>query len=96
VAPASKRLEVYTRGLDNAVWQRRYDGTAWSAWSGLGGTTHASPAASVGRGTAIVDVFLRGTDNAIYHRYRNGSAWSSGWASIGSPPGGATSAPAAI
>ena len=87
---------MYLRGADNAVWQRRYDGTLWSGWSSLGGKTYASPAASARRGTSIVDVFVRGTDNAIYHRYRNGTTWSSGWASIGAPPGGATSAPAAI
>jgi Glycosyl hydrolase catalytic core len=96
VAPASRRLEVYTRGGDNAVWHRRYDGTAWSAWSGLGGGTYASPAAAARRGTSIVDVFVRGKDNVVYHRYRNGSTWSAGWASIGAPPGGATSAPAAV
>jgi len=95
-APASKRLDMYVRGLDNAVWQRRYDGTAWSGWSALGGFTYASPAAAARRDTSIVDVFTRGADNAIYHRYRNGSIWSSGWASIGAPPGGASSAPAAV
>ena len=95
-APASKRLDVYIRGSDNAVWQRRYDGSLWSGWSSLGGKTYTSPAASARRGTSVVDVFVRGTDNAIYHRYRNGSTWSSGWVSISAPPGGATSAPAAI
>ena len=96
VAPATRRLDVYARGLDDAVWYRLYNGSAWSAWSQLGGRTYASPAASQRRGTSVVDVFLRGTDNAVYHRYRNGSSWSSGWVSIGSPPGGATSAPAAV
>jgi Glycosyl hydrolase catalytic core len=96
VAPASKRLDLYVRGADDAVWQRRYDGIAWSLWSSLGGFTYASPGASARRGTSIVDVFVRSPDNAIHHRYRNGSAWSPGWVSIGAPPGGATSAPAAV
>jgi hypothetical protein len=95
-APAAKRLDLYVRGTDNAIWQRRYNGTTWGSWGSLGGTTYASPAASTRRGTSIVDVFLRGADNSIYHRFRNGSVWSAGWASIGAPPGGATSAPAAI
>jgi hypothetical protein len=64
--------------------------------SELGGKTYAAPTASARRGTSIVDFFVRGTDNAVYHRYRNGSAWSSGWVSIGAPPDGAGSAPAAI
>ena len=96
VAPADSRLEVYARGGDNFTWYRRYDGSTWSDWSSLAGRTYASPAASARRGTQIVDVFIRASDNAIYHRSRNGNTWSSGWASIGAPPGGATSAPAAI
>lgn len=96
IAPTTNRLELYVRGLDNLVWQRRYDGTTWSNWSGLGGMTYASPAASARRGTSIVDLFIRGTDNAIYQRSRNGSTWSPGWVSIGAPSGGATSAPAAV
>ena len=95
-APAAKRLDLYVRGTDNAIWQRRYNGTTWGSWGSLGGMTYASPAASTRRGTSIVDVFLRGADNSIYHRYRDGSVWSAAWASIGAPPGGATSAPAAI
>ena len=96
IAPASRRLELYVRGVNNAVYHRRYDGTSWSAWTSLGGLTYASPAASARRGTSIVDVFVRGTDNTIRHRSRNGSTWSSTWASIGAPPGGATSAPATV
>jgi Glycosyl hydrolase catalytic core len=95
VAPADRRLEVYARGGDNGVWYRRYDGVGWSNWTALGGQTYSSPAASARRGTSIVDVFARGTDNLIYQRFRSGTAWS-GWTSIASPPGGATSAPAAV
>jgi hypothetical protein len=96
VAPASRRLEIYQRGANNAVYNRRFNGSSWSAWSSIGGTTYASPAGSARRGTSIVDVFIRGTDNTIQHRSRNGNTWSSGWASIGAPPGGATSAPATV
>jgi hypothetical protein len=96
IAPADQRLEMYIRGGDNAIWHRRWDGTVWSGWSTVGGLTYASPAASARRGTSIVDVFIRGSDNAIYHRFRNGNTWSPGWSSIGAPPGGATSAPAAV
>jgi len=95
-APASRRLDLYARGGDNAVWTRRYDGSTWSGWSSIGGLTYSGPAASARRGTSIVDVFIRGADDAIYHRYRNGNTWSPGWASIAAPPGGARSAPAAI
>ena len=96
VATATKRLDVYARGFDNGVWVRRYDGATWSPWSAAGGTTYAAPAASLRRGTSIVDVFTRGTDNTVLHRYRNGTTWSPGWVSLGSPPGGATSAPASL
>jgi hypothetical protein len=96
VAPASGRLEVFARGLENAIWTRTYNGSSWSGWTHLAGLTYTSPAAAARRGTSVVDVFLRGQNNEVYHRYRNGTRWSSGWISIGAPPGGATSAPAAV
>jgi hypothetical protein len=96
VAPAANRLEVYVRGSDNFTWYRRYDGTAWSSWTSIRGKSYESPAASARRGTSIVDVFVRAVDDGIYHRYRDGNTWSAIWAPIGAPPGGATSAPAAL
>jgi hypothetical protein len=96
VAPAPSRLEVYSRGADNFTWYRRFDGSAWSSWTYLAGKSYSSRAASARRGTSIVDVFVRATDDAIYHRYRDGNTWSPGWALLGAPPGGATSAPASI
>ena len=95
-APADKRLDALARGTDDAVYARRYNGSSWSAWTNLGLRTYSSPAASARRGTTIVDAFARGTDNAIHHRWRDGIGWSPGWISIGAPPGGATSAPAAV
>jgi hypothetical protein len=92
----SKRLDLVARGSDSTVWTRRYDGSTWSAWTFLGGLTYTAPAASARLGTSIVDVFVRSASNTIQHRYRNGTTWSPGWVSIGSPPGGATSAPASV
>jgi hypothetical protein len=94
IAPAANRLEVYARGSDNNVWSRLYNGTTWTDWSKIVGATYASPAASVRSGTSIVDLFVRGSDNALYQNTRDGT-WT-GYRSIGAPPGGATSAPAAI
>jgi hypothetical protein len=95
-APADKRLDALVRGTDDAVYARRYNGSSWSAWTNLGLRTYSSPAASARRGTTIVDAFARGTDNAVHHRWRDAIGWSPGWVSIGAPPGGATSAPAAV
>ena len=96
IAPAANRLEVYRRGADNFTWFRRWDGSSWSNWTSIAGRSYVGPTAAARKGTSIVDVFVRGTDNAVYHRFRNGNTWSSGWSPIGAPPGGATSAPAAI
>jgi hypothetical protein len=96
VAPATNRLEVYSRGGDDFTHYRRFDGSTWTPWTYLAGKSYSSRAASARRGTSIVDVFVRATDDAVYHRYRNGNTWSPGWALIGAPPGGATSAPASI
>ena len=95
-APADKRLDALIRGTDDSVYARRYNGSAWSGWTNLGLRSYSSPAAAARRGTTILDAFARGSDNAIHHRWRDGIGWSPGWVSIGAPPGGATSAPAAV
>lgn len=91
-APAqssSGRLDVFTKGQDNALWQRTWNGSAWSGWTSVGGSLTSSPAA-VASGTNRIDVFARGVDNRLWHRWWNGSAWSS-WSPVG---GVLTSGPA--
>jgi len=85
----TSRVDVFARGTDNTLYQRTWNGTAWSAWASLGGGLTSSPAA-VSWSTNRIDVFVRGTDMALYHRWWTGTSWSS-WESLG---GRLTSAPA--
>ena len=84
----SSRTDIFIRGSDGALWQRTWNGTAWSSWTSLGGVLASAPAA-VSWGANQIDVFVRGQDNALWHRAWNGTSWS-GWQSLG---GVITSAP---
>jgi len=82
------RLDVFTRGTDNALWHRWFDSGSWSGWERLGGVLRSAPGA-VSWGSGRIDVAVRGTDDAVWHIAYDG-AWS-GWERLG---GLATSAPA--
>ena len=83
----ASRVDVFTRGNDNALHQTTWNGSVWSADSSLGGRL-TSAAAAVSWGPNRIDVFVRGTDNALYHKWWTGT-WSA-WESLG---GTLTSAP---
>ncbi len=76
---APGRLDVFTRGTDNALWHRWYDGSSWSGWESLGGAITSDPAA-VSWGPGRIDVFARGTDYQPHHKWYDGG-WS-GWESL--------------
>ncbi|QRP46310.1 glycoside hydrolase family 27 protein [Amycolatopsis sp. FDAARGOS 1241] len=88
-AGADGRVDVYVRGLDNAVWQRTYDGKHWGGWRRLGGNLTDSPSV-----TADGTLYTRGADGKVWIRTTDGR-----WSSLGSPndtqiygrPGAATS-----
>lgn len=85
---AEGRLDVFVIGTDNAMWQKSYEGNAWSGWSSLGGRFTSDPSA-VSWDTGRIDVFGRGGDNALWHAAYSNGAWT-GWESLG---GIITSAP---
>ncbi len=71
-----RRLDVFVRGTDNAVWRKWSDdgGVRWSNWESLGGTVTSSPA-SISRAPNLIEVFVRGTDSKLYHIWWDGTAW---------------------
>lgn len=89
-ATAAGRIDVFTRGQDNALSHTWFDGMAWHPAENLGGSL-TSDAASVSSGTAQLDVFARGQDLALYHTWFDGTAWH-WWERLG---GSLQSAPAA-
>ena len=69
-------LDLFVRGADGGVLHRSFDGSAWSAWSALGGATVSSPAVAAA-GSTRIDLWVRGTDNAVLHRvWQAASGWS--------------------
>jgi PQQ-like domain len=86
---SSTRTDAFVRGTDNQLWQRTWNGTAWSAsWTPLGGVLTSDPSAVSG-GPNSIDVFVDGTDHAVWHRHFDGTSWLP-WESLG---GYATCAP---
>jgi hypothetical protein len=86
------RIDVFVRGTDGALYQKFWNGTAWSGYVPLGGVLNASPAAcswAPGR----LDVFGRGTDNALHQQTWTGSQWT-GWRGLDPTP--VTSEPTAV
>ena len=71
-----------TRGTDNQLWHRWYDGGAWRGWEALGrppgGLTSGPDLAAWTSGR--LDVFGRAGDNALWHAWYDGT-WR-GWESL--------------
>jgi hypothetical protein len=93
--PAQDRLDLFVRGMDDAIWYRWFGSNPWSgsAWHSLGGVLTSDPAV-VALGTPLIYVFARGTDNALWFKsvsLSGGITGQSSWASLG---GVLTSSPA--
>jgi prepilin-type processing-associated H-X9-DG protein len=82
------RLDVFARGVDNALIHKWYNQNGWWNWESLGGVLASDPVA-VSWGTGRIDVFVRGGDYALWHRAYDSSGWHA-WESLG---GILTSAP---
>ena len=61
-----KRLDLFVRGADNALWHRWWNGS-WSAWESLRGVLTSGPELA-SWGFNRLDLFVRGADNALWHR----------------------------
>ncbi|KAG8419117.1 hypothetical protein J3459_011523 [Metarhizium acridum] len=81
VSTASNRLDLFARGTDNALYQKSWNGGAWTAWIDLGGRIVSRPSAAAWGGKYIT-VAAQGTDNAVYLKEFNGHSWAD-WRSIG-------------
>lgn len=76
------RLDVFARGLDDAMWQIGANGS-WRTWWGSHGGGFFNDPAVVAQTATRLDVFARGKDNAVYQRWwAGGNTWQ-GWTSLG-------------
>jgi neutral ceramidase len=83
VSWGANRLDIFGIGLDNAMYHRSWDGSAWLRdWENLGGA-FISPPAAVSWGANRLDIIAIGLDNAMYYRAWDGSAWLRDWEGLG-------------
>lgn len=73
VAPAAasqyaNSLDVFVQGENRHLWQKRWDGSAWSAWSQVDGGRLTSAPAAVSWGPQRIDVFVRGFKRHLAHK----------------------------
>lgn len=69
-------VEVFARGMDGALWHKRFSSN-WGSWESLGGSIGSQPVV-VARASNRLNVFVRGVDRTLWSRTWNGSAWE-GW-----------------
>ena len=79
--PDCWRINRWVRGLDEQTYFDVWDGTRWSGWTSLGGSSDAAPE-PVAFGSELF-VFVRGTDQGLYSRVFDGSTWSGAWTPLG-------------
>ena len=72
------RLDVFGRGMDNALWANAWDGSSWAGWQQLSPDPIDSDPDAVSWGPDRIDVFARGTDRQMYTMSWDGTGWS-GW-----------------
>jgi hypothetical protein len=58
----SQRMDVFARGIDNALWHRYWNNGFWGPWENLGGSLASGPSA-VSWGSDRIDVVARAGDD---------------------------------
>lgn len=77
VSPTPGEIDLFARGLDDALWHLSIGGSGTpGGWERIGGTTADSPAAA-SPGPDEIDAFIRGADGALWQTTgtADGSAW---------------------
>jgi hypothetical protein len=97
VSQSDEVLNVFSRGSDNSLVQRGWNGAAWSEWLGLGGGLLGAPAA-VSRTRDALNIYVRGGNDALYARSWTPAGWSDwflldGSTRLSSAPAGAGDGP---
>lgn len=74
------QIDVFARGVDDALWTRTYNGS-WGSWQRVdragmpGGVTIASAPAAVSPAAGQVLVTVRGSDDRLWQLAYDGSSW---------------------
>lgn len=90
---AGIRINLFVRGADGKLWERYWNGAAWT-WvdtgKGVRGRVEAivrGNRRSVAGGDVRINLFAEGTDGKLWERYWDGSNWA--WIDTGKPAVGA-------
>lgn len=82
-------LDVFSRGIDGAVYQRAWTGSQWTDWGSDGGGILGAPAA-VNKQPHDLDLYVRGANNALYQNHWDSvNSWSN-WFLLDSTPIGSS------
>ncbi len=65
------RLDVFVQGTNGAMYQKVWNGTAWSSWIDLGGKLTSAPGAT--STASQIGVFVAGTNGTIYYKHWTGT-----------------------
>ena len=88
VSLAADHMQVFARGVDEALWYLTYNSGSWSTWQRLElvgmneGVTIASAPTVVSPAPNQIEVYVRGSDNQLWKVSFDGSTWGS-WVSLG-------------
>jgi hypothetical protein len=81
------RINLFVRGADNTLWERYWNGSAWT-WVDTGKQVSDDPVVlirgntgSPGGGGIRINLFVRGLDGRLWERYWNGTSWT--WVNTG-------------
>ena len=80
----SDHLQVFARGVDEALWHRTRQGGSWGAWERLDlptGNTIASPPTAISPAADQLYIYVHGSDRAIWYTSYDGSSWTA-WQSL--------------
>ena len=80
---ANVRMNVYVRGAEGKLWERQWNGSAWSwsdtgrekSWGRVVALTHGNTASTVGLDVRRY-LFVQGADRKLWERYWNGAKWA--------------------
>jgi hypothetical protein len=83
VAWGRNRLNIFVRGQDGHIYERRWDGQTWQAWRDLGGGFVSDPAAAAYAGLIIGLAAVTDTGDIAYS-YSVGDTWAA-WQPMKAP-----------
>lgn len=81
-------MQVFARGVDEALWHRTYNAGIWETWQRLElagmdeGVTIASAPTAVSPASGQIGVYVRGSDNQLWRIQFAGGVWGT-WHSLG-------------